>query len=136
MVIPIIKLPLWSKCHPKNDLVIVYDNFEQRTVFAEHRERMCINELDKQERNFCLDYKTFMKNGYKCYDINAVSFWLYNKPKWEIEFDNFYSEMDDFTYYYPYMKLIEKCKSMGKFIIDDRMLNYEKFTKLSPNLER
>ena len=70
-----------------------------------------------------------MKKGYKCYDINAVSFWIYNKPKWEIEFDNFYSEMDDFTYYYPYMKLIEKCKSMGKFIIDDRMLNYEKFTK-------
>ena len=129
MVIPITKLPLWSKCHPKNDLVIVYDNFEQETIFAEHRERVCLNKMDKEERYLCLDYKTFMKNDYKCYDINAVSFWLYNKPKWEIEFDNFYSEMDDFTYYYPYMKLIEKCKSMGKFIIDDRMLNYEKFTK-------
>ena len=101
MVIPITKLPLWSKCHPKNDLVIVYDNFEQETIFAEHRERVCLNKMDKEERYLCLDYKTFMKNNYKCYDINAVSFWLYNKPKWEIEFDNFYSEMDDFTYYYP-----------------------------------
>ena len=129
MIIPITKLPLWSKCHPKNDLVVVYDNFEQRTVFANHRERMCLDELDKDDRHLCLDYKTFMKNGYKCYDINAVSFWLYNKPKWEIEYDNFYSEMDDFTYYYPYMKLIEKCRSLGKFVIENRMLNYEKFTK-------
>ena len=129
MVIPITKLPLWSKCHPKNDLVIVYDNFEQETIFAEHRERVCLNKMDKEERYLCLDYKTFMKNGYKCYDINAVSFWLYNKPKCEIEYDNFYSEMDDFTYYYPYMKLIEKCKSLGKFMIENRMLDYEKFTK-------
>ena len=129
MVIPITKLPLWSKCHPKNDLVIVYDNFEQETIFAEHRERVCLNKMDKEERYLCLDYKTFMKNDYKCYDINAVSFWLYNKPKWEIEFDNFYSEMDDFTYYYPYMKLIEKCRSLGKFVIENRMLDYEKFTK-------
>ena len=129
MVIPITKLPLWSKCHPKNDLVIVYDNFEQETIFAEHRERVCLNKMDKEERYLCLDYKTFMKNGYKCYDINAVSFWLYNKPKWEIEFDNFYSEMDDFTYYYPYKNLIEKCRSLGKFVIENRMLDYEKFTK-------
>ena len=73
MIIPITKLPLWSKCHPKNDLVVVYDNFEQRTVFANHRERMCLDELDRDDRHLCLDYKTFMKNGYKCY-VNFVNY--------------------------------------------------------------
>ena len=55
MVIPITKLPLWSKCHPKNDLVIVYDNFEQETIFAEHRERMCLDKMDKESGRYFLE---------------------------------------------------------------------------------
>ena len=77
MVIPITKLPLWSKCHPKNDLVIVYDNFEQETIFAEHRERVCLNKMEKEERYLCLDYKTFMKNNYKCIVVFTTTLLLF-----------------------------------------------------------
>ena len=72
MVIPIIKLPLWSKCHPKNDLVIVYDNFEQRTVFAEHRERMCLNKLDKEEFLTYMKFSLQLERIFSLHQLNKV----------------------------------------------------------------
>ena len=47
MVICINKYPLWSKSHPKNTPVLIYDNWEDKVLYANH--------YDYQVDN--LDYK-------------------------------------------------------------------------------
>ena len=36
MVICINKYPLWSKSHPKNTPVLIYDNWEDKVLYADH----------------------------------------------------------------------------------------------------
>ena len=33
-----------------------------------------------------------IKNNLKFLDLNVLNYWHYNKPKYEVEFDNFYND--------------------------------------------
>ena len=136
MVICINKYPLWSKCHPKNTPVLIYDNWEDKVLYADHYDykvdkldyKLLTHDPDK-EHYLGFDYRTFKQLEVNYHDINSVHYWLHNKPKWEIQHDRFYtsSDMEDFPYYRSFDKLIEQCKSLGKYQIEDRVFNQSNF---------
>lgn len=136
MVICINKYPMWSKCHPKNTPVLIYDNFKDQVLYADHYDykvdkldyKLLTHDPDK-EHYLGFDYRTFKQLEVNYHDINSVHYWLHNKPKWEIQHDRFYtsSDMEDFPYYRSFDKLIEQCKSLGKYKIEDRVFNQSNF---------
>ena len=112
--------------------VLIYDNWEDKVLYADHYDYQ-VDNLDyklvthdpDRENYLGFDYRTFKQLNVNYQDINSIHYWLHNIPKWEIQHDRFYSssDMEDFPYYRSFDKLVEQCKSMGKYQINDRIFN-------------
>ena len=77
MVICINKYPLWSKCHPKNTPVLIYDNWEDKVLYADHYDYQVDNldykiltHDDDKEYYLGFDYRTFRQLNVNYHDIN------------------------------------------------------------------
>ena len=99
-------LPHFSKSHPKNKIILIYDDEHEQILYADHFEKKQGIVPDLRLSYTGTDYKTSIKNDLNFADVNVVHYWLYNEPRFSIEFDNFY-QYDNFTYYYPLNKMIE-----------------------------
>ena len=79
MVICINKYPLWSKCHPKNTPVLIYDNFDDKVLYANHYDYQ-VDNLDykilthdpDRENYLGFDYRTFKQLNVNYQDINSI----------------------------------------------------------------
>ena len=100
-------LPHFSKSHPKNNIILIYDDYHEKILYANHHEKQEGIVPDLRLSYTGTDYKTSIKNDLNFADVNVMHYWLYNKPRFNIEFENFY-QYDNFTYYYPLNKMIEK----------------------------
>ena len=85
---------MWSKCHPKNTPVLIYDNWEDKVLYADHYDYQIDNldykiltHDDDKEYYLGFDYRTFRQLNVNYHDINSVHYWLHNRPKWEILHD-------------------------------------------------
>ena len=118
--------PNWSKSHPLNKLVLMYDAMEHKLVYADHYENTTV-EIDypADEGMLIDDWKVghaYSFAGRPKYCADILNYWMLNKPLEHIQWDNFYDQ-DDFTYYYPLDKMIEQlCEKISKYdsIYDDR----------------
>ena len=118
--------PNWSKSHPLNKLVLMYDAIEHKLVYADHYENTTV-EIDypADEGMLIDDWKVghaYSFAGRPKYCADILNYWMLNKPLEHIQWDNFYDQ-DDFTYYYPLDKMIEQlCEKISKYdsIYDDR----------------
>jgi|TARA_R110000764_G_scaffold238893_1_gene336863 hypothetical protein len=118
--------PNWSKSHPLNKLVLMYDAMEHKLVYADHYENTTV-EIDypADEGMLIDDWKVghaYSFAGRPKYCADILNYWMLNKPLEHIQWDNFYDQ-DDFTYYYPLDKMIEQlCEKVSKYdsIYDDR----------------
>ena len=99
-------LPHFSKSHPKNKIILIYDDEHEKILYADHFEKKVNAVPDLRLSYTGIDYKTFIKNDMDFADFNVLHYWLHNKPRLNIEFENFY-QYDNFTYYYPLNKMIE-----------------------------
>ena len=93
----------FSKSHPKNDIVLMFD---KEIIYANHYEKQQ-GQLDKQKLHKGIDYKTFIKNNLNYLDTNVVHYWHHNKVKHEVKYSNFYDD-SEFMYYYPMHKIMEE----------------------------
>ena len=93
----------FSKSHPKNDIVLMFD---KEIIYANHYEKQQ-GQLDKQKLHKGIDYKTFIKNDLNYLDTNVVHYWHHNKVKHEVKYSNFFND-SDFMYYYPMHKIMEE----------------------------
>ena len=93
----------FSKSHPKNDIVLMFDN---EIIYANHYEKQQ-GQLNKEKLYKGIDYKTFIKNDLNYLDLNVVNYWHYNKVKHEVSWSNFYGD-SGYMYYYPLYKIMEK----------------------------
>jgi len=122
--------PNWSKSHPLNKLVLMYDAIEHKLVYANHYEHIT-TEIDypADEGMLIDDWKvghaySFAGRPQYCADI--LNYWMLNQPLEHIQWDNFYDQ-DDFTYYYPLDKMIEQlCEKVPKY---DSLFNEKTFMK-------
>ena len=136
-------LPHFSKSHPKNKIILIYDDEHEQILYADHFEKKVNVVPDLRLSYTGIDYKTFIKNDMDFADFNVLHYWLHNKPRLNIEFENFY-QYDNFTYYYPLNKMIEmlnknKIQSYKiKRIIHDEFVSFHNefcnaFAKLEQN---
>ena len=102
----ITSLPHFSKSHPKNKIILIYDDEHEQILYADHFEKKVNVVPDLRLSYTGIDYKTFIKNDMDFADFNVLHYWLHNEPRLNIEFENFY-QYDNFTYYYPLNKMIE-----------------------------
>jgi len=127
MIKLVISKPNWSKSHPSNEIVLMYDVMEHKLVYANHYEDTS-GQIDypADEGMLIDDWKvgyahSFAGRPQYCADI--LNYWLLNKPLDHIQWDNFYDQ-DDFTYYYPLDKMIEQlCEEVPKY---DKMYDFAK----------
>ena len=103
MVKMVTSLQNFSKSHPKNDIVLMFD---KEIIYANHYEKQQ-GQLDKQKLHKGIDYKTFIKNDLNYLDTNVVHYWHHNKVKHEVKYSNFFND-SDFMYYYPMHKIMEE----------------------------
>ena len=103
MVKSVTLLQNFSKSHPKNDIVLMFD---KEIIYANHYEKQQ-DQLDKQKLHKGIDYKTFIKNDLNYLDTNVVHYWHHNKVKHEVKYSNFFND-SDFMYYYPMHKIMEE----------------------------
>ena len=103
MVKSVTSLQNFSKSHPKNDIVLMFD---KEIIYANHYEKQQ-GQLDKQKLHKGIDYKTFIKNDLNYLDTNVVHYWHHNKVKHEVKYSNFFND-SDFMYYYPMHKIMEE----------------------------
>ena len=101
--------------------------YDDKTIYANHRERI-IDVIDKDNMYLGFDYRTFLRHRIKFADMNVFNYWQHNVPKYKFEFDTFYSESDDFPYFYPLQKMVEQSKEI-KFDKVDGMINLKAFEK-------
>ena len=81
MVICINKYPTWSKCHPKNTPVLIYDNFKDEVLYADHYDykvdkldyKILTHDPDK-EHYLGFDYRTFKQLEVNYHDINSIHY--------------------------------------------------------------
>ena len=116
----------YSKSHPSNDIVLMFD---QKILYANHYEKKH-GELNKEILHKGMDYKTFIKNDLKYLDLNVVNFWHFNKVKHELNYPNFYNDRE-FMYYYPMYKIMEEMdyKDDELEITPELQLFHDEFTK-------
>ena len=126
----VISKPNWSKSHPLNSIVLMYDAIEHKLVYANHYEKMTVDiDYPADEGMLIDDWKvgyahSFAGRPQYCADI--LNYWILNQPLDHIQWDNFYDQ-DDFTYYYPLDKMIEQlCEEVPKY---DSMFNEKTFIK-------
>ena len=119
MIKLVITKPNWSKSHPLNDIVLMYDVIEHKLVYANHYEKIT-KDIDYpiDEGMLIDDWKSsypYAFSGRSTYCAAILNYWLLNKPLDHIQWDNFYDQ-DDFTYYYPLDKMIEQlCEEVPKY---------------------
>ena len=98
----------WSKSHPLNKIVLMYDVLEDKIKYASHHEKQ--KGLISYSKSYLTDdYKTCLKNNLKYIDVNIMNYWKTNKPLKDIQWSSFYRD-SDFMYYYPLQKIIENLK--------------------------
>ena len=130
MIKLVISKPNWSKSHPSNNIVLMYDVMEHKLVYANHYENTS-GQIDypADEGMLIDDWKagyvhSFAGRPQYCADI--LNYWMTNKPLDHIQWDNFYDQ-DDFTYYYPLDKMIEQlCESVPHYT---NMVDFKKLKK-------
>ena len=121
-------LPHFSKSHPKNKIILIYDDEHEQILYADHFEKKVNAVPDLRLSYTGIDYKTFIKNDMDFADFNVLHYWLHNEPRLNIEFENFY-QYDNFTYYYPLNKMIEMLnKDKIKSYKIKRIIHEEFFT--------
>ena len=103
MVKMVTSLQNFSKSHPNNNVVLMFD---QDILYANHYEKQQ-GQLDKEKLYKGIDYKTFIKNDLNYLDLNVVDYWHHNKVKYEVKYSNFFND-SDFMYYYPLYKIMEE----------------------------
>ena len=129
MIKLVISKPNWSKSHPLNEIVLMYDVMDRKLVYANHYEKMTVG-IDYPDEGMLIDD---WKVGYNvdfagrkqcCADV--LNYWMTNKPLDHIQWDNFYDQ-DDFTYYYPLDKMIEQlCENVPHYT---NMVDFKKLKK-------
>ena len=126
MVKSVTSLQNYSKSHPNNNIVLMFD---QNILYANHYEKQ-FGELNKDILHKGIDYKTFIKNDLKYLDTNVVDYWHFNKVKHEVKYSNFYSD-SDFMYYYPMHKIMEEMDYQDDDlpITPELQLFHDEFTK-------
>ena len=125
----ITSLPHFSKSHPKNKIILIYDDEHDKILYADHHEKKKGIVPDLRLNYTGIDYKTFIRNDMNFADVNVLHYWLHNKPLFDIEFDSFY-QTQDFAYYYPLNRMIEKIQEhKTKSFQITRILNYKSFFK-------
>ena len=122
----------FSKSHPDNHIVLLFD---KDMLYANHYEKQ-VGKLDLDKLHVGIDYKTFIKNNLKFLDLNVLNYWHYNKPKYEVEFDNFYND-DGFMYYYPLQKIMEKMnwESDYKYVSQELQVFHDEFCEAFTRIE-
>ena len=130
MIKLVITKPNWSKSHPLNDIVLMYDVLEHKLVYANHYEKMTVGiDYPADEGMLIDDWKVgytvdFAGRKQCCADV--LNYWMTNKPLDHIQWDNFYDQ-DDFTYYYPLDKMIEQvCQNVPHYT---DMTDFQKLDK-------
>ena len=63
----ITSLPHFSKSHPKNKIILIYDDEHEQILYADHLKKNKVIVLDLRLNYTGIDYKTFIKN-----DMNFV----------------------------------------------------------------
>ena len=126
MVKSVTSLQNYSKSHPNNNIVLMFD---QNILYANHYEKQ-FGELNKDILHKGIDYKTFIKNDLNYLDTNVVHYWHHNKVKHEVKYPNFYSD-SDFMYYYPMHKIMEEMDYQDDDldITPELQLFHDEFTK-------
>ena len=126
MVKSVTSLQNYSKSHPNNNIVLMFD---QNILYANHYEKQ-VGELNKDILHKGIDYKTFIKNDLNYLDMNVVDYWHFNKVKHEVKYSNFYSD-SDFMYYYPMHKIMEEMDYQDDDldITPELQLFHDEFTK-------
>ena len=126
MVKSVTSLQNYSKSHPNNNIVLMFD---QNILYANHYEKQ-FGELNKDILHKGIDYKTFIKNDLNYLDTNVVDYWHFNKVKHEVKYSNFYSD-SDFMYYYPMHKIMEEMDYQDDDlpITPELQLFHDEFTK-------
>ena len=119
MIKLVITKPNWSKSHPLNDIVLMYDVIEHKLVYANHYEKITKDiDYPADEGMLIDDWKSsysYSFSGRPTYCADILNYWLLNKTLDHIQWDNFYDQ-DDFTYYYPLDKMIEQlCEEVPKY---------------------
>ena len=109
----------FSKCHPNNNIILMFD---KDILYANHYEKQ-VGKLDKEKLYKGIDYKTFIKNDLNYLDTNVVHYWHFNKVKHEVIWSNFYSDSDS-TYYYPLQKMMEKINNMNDLYLIQKSYNH------------
>ena len=122
-------LPHFSKSHPKNKIILIYDDEHDKILYADHHEKKKGIVPDLRLSYTGIDYKTFIRNDMNFADVNVLHYWLHNKPLFDMEFDSFY-QTQDFAYYYPLNRMIERLQEhRTKSFQITRILNYKSFFK-------
>jgi len=126
MIKMVISKQNYSKSHPNNNIVLMFD---QDILYANHYEKQ-VGELNKEKLHKGIDYKTFIKNDLNYLDSNVVYYWHYNKVKHEVKHSNFYSD-SDFMYYYPMNKIMEEMDNQDDDlpVTPELQLFHDEFTK-------
>ena len=125
----ITSLPHFSKSHPKNKIILIYDDEHDKILYADHHEKKQGIVPDLRLNYTGIDYKTFIRNDMNFADVNVLHYWLHNKPLFDMEFDSFY-QTQDFAYYYPLNRMIERLQEhRTKSFQITRILNYKSFFK-------
>ena len=126
MVKMVTSLQNFSKSHPNNNVVLMFD---QDILYANHYEKQQ-GQLDKQKLYKGIDYKTFIKNDLNYLDLNVVDYWHHNKVKYEVKYSNFFND-SDFIYYYPMHKIMEEMNYQDDDldITPELQLFHDEFTK-------
>ena len=125
----ITSLPHFSKSHPKNKIILIYDDEHDKILYADHHEKKKGIVPDLRLSYTGIDYKTFIRNDMNFADVNVLHYWLHNKPLFDMEFDSFY-QTQDFAYYYPLNRMIERLQEhRTKSFQITRILNYKSFFK-------
>ena len=126
MVKSVTSLQNYSKSHPNNNIVLMFD---QNILYANHYEKQ-VGELNKEILHKGIDYKTFIKNDLNYLDTNVVDYWHHNKVKHEVKYSNFYND-SEFMYYYPMHKIMEEMDYQDDDlpITPELQLFHDEFTK-------
>ena len=121
--------PNWSKSHPLNDIILMYDALEHKVVYADHYEEQLTVMWYDESGLLVDDWKSacnYLFSDKKIYCADILNYWFTNEPLDHIQWDNFYDQ-DDFTYYYPLDKMKERLSESVPKYRQSYGIHFEKF---------
>ena len=121
--------PNWSKSHPLNEIILMYDALEHKVVYVNHYEEQQTVMWYDESGLLVDDWKSacnYLFSDKKIYCADILNYWFTNKPLDHIQWDNFYDQ-DDFTYYYPLDKMKEKLSESVPRYRESYGNHFEKF---------